>query len=233
MPRNRTRRGSPSADSKRKLKKTKPLIFVFCEGQSEQAYMEHIRKAFKDAAVIKKPMKMDSFKDAKSQLKKNAVLNDMLSETDEIWFFFDAEADKADTWPSVKEILESVRKMRKGSPILTRLLMTTGCVEYWFLLHYEQSAPLISTPETKEAVLRMLKNYEPTYKKGDEAVTAHIAESYATAAQNGAWSLHRLVGDGLPCEEASDERDAWLFQGAKTFTTVQEAIIFLQNLPKQ
>jgi len=220
-------------EAKRKLKKTKPLVFVFCEGQSEQAYMEYIRKAFKDAAVIKRPMKMDGFEDAWAQLNKNSSIKDMLSETDEVWFFFDAEADKADTWPAVKKIVEGVRKKRKGVPISVRLLMTTGCVEYWFLLHYEQSAPPISTPETKDAVLRTLKTYEPNYKKGDKDVTAHIAENYATAVQNGTWSLHRLVGEGLPSEEASDERDAWLFRGAKTFTTVQEAIIYLQSLPKQ
>lgn len=233
MTRSRNRRAGSLPEVKRKLKKTKPLIFVFCEGQSEQAYMEYIRKAFKDAAVIKKPIKMDGFEDALAQLNKNPVLNDVLSETDEIWFFFDVEADKADTWPTVKKIIESIRKKRKKPAISVRLLMTTGCVEYWFLLHYEQSAPPISTPETKEAVLRKLKNYEPHYKKGDESVTARIAENYATAVQNGIWSLHCLAGEGLPCEEATDERDAWLFRGVKTFTTVQEAIIYLQSLPKQ
>lgn len=30
----------------RKLKKEKPLIYVFCEGDSEQAYTDYLKKTF-------------------------------------------------------------------------------------------------------------------------------------------------------------------------------------------
>lgn len=37
----------------RPTRKTKPLIYVFCEGESEQAYTEFLKKTFSDLAVIK------------------------------------------------------------------------------------------------------------------------------------------------------------------------------------
>ena len=36
----------------RQLKTAKPYIVVFCEGESEQAYIDFIKKEFKDVASI-------------------------------------------------------------------------------------------------------------------------------------------------------------------------------------
>lgn len=35
----------------RRFKKIKPLIYVFCEGESEQAYTDFLKKKFQDVAV--------------------------------------------------------------------------------------------------------------------------------------------------------------------------------------
>ena len=37
----------------RKVKSAKPLIYVFCEGESEQAYTDYLKKTFSDVAVLK------------------------------------------------------------------------------------------------------------------------------------------------------------------------------------
>lgn len=39
----------------RKVKPAKPLIYVFCEGESEQAYTDYLKKTFSDVAVLKRP----------------------------------------------------------------------------------------------------------------------------------------------------------------------------------
>ena len=39
----------------RQLKRKKPYIIVFCEGESEQAYIDFLKKEFKDVAAIKRP----------------------------------------------------------------------------------------------------------------------------------------------------------------------------------
>lgn len=38
----------------RKLRKAMPLIYVFCEGESEQAYTDFLKNTFSDVAVIKR-----------------------------------------------------------------------------------------------------------------------------------------------------------------------------------
>ena len=34
----------------RKVKTAKPLIYVFCEGESEQAYTDYLKKTFSDCS---------------------------------------------------------------------------------------------------------------------------------------------------------------------------------------
>ena len=45
--------------------------------------------------------------------------------------------------------------------------MTTGCIEYWLMLHYKMLAPSVQTESEKEKMLTMLMQKEPTYRKGD------------------------------------------------------------------
>lgn len=38
-------------------RKIKPLIYVFCEGESEIEYTKYLKEKFEDVAVIQKPVK--------------------------------------------------------------------------------------------------------------------------------------------------------------------------------
>ena len=107
--------------------------------------------------------------------------------------------------------------------------MTTGCIEYWFLLHFRKTAPQIVTTADKERILDDVKKEKQNYKKGDYQSTSAIAERYMTAVENGRWTLERLKDDGLP--ENEEQRNKWLFKGEHTFTTVHEALAFLLSLP--
>lgn len=55
----------------RKLKKSKPLIYVFCEGESEQAYTDFLKNTFSDVAVIRRPSSTGLFGEAKDLFDKN------------------------------------------------------------------------------------------------------------------------------------------------------------------
>ena len=74
----------------RRLKKTKPLIYVFCEGESEQAYTDFLKHKFADVAVIKRPSATGLFEEAEAKYKKDRKYISSAEVTDEIWFFFDA-----------------------------------------------------------------------------------------------------------------------------------------------
>lgn len=214
----------------RKLKKSKVSICVFCEGESEQAYTDFLKSKFQDVAVFKRPSSTGLFDDADSRFKKDPKYRDYADVIDEIWFFFDVEEKDIDNWSKRLEIIKRLRHLRKKPQIRVRLLMTTGCIEYWLMLHYRLFAPPVLTVPEKEQMLRQVIKEEPAYKKGNYIATARIAQHYPTAVKNAGIVLQNLLKEGMPGLEDTDERNLWLCKNCRTFSTVQEAISFLESL---
>lgn len=214
----------------RKLKKSKVSICVFCEGKSEQAYTDFLKSKFQDVAVFKRPSSTGLFDDADSRFKKDPKYRDYADVIDEIWFFFDVEEKDVDNLSKRLEIIKRLRRLRKKPQIRVRLLMTTGCIEYWLMLHYRLFAPPVLTVPEKEQMLRQVIKEEPTYKKGNYIATARIAQHYPTAVKNAGIVLQNLLKEGMPGLEDTDERNLWLCKNCRTFSTVQEAISFLESL---
>lgn len=178
----------------RKLKKSKVSICVFCEGESEQAYTDFLKSKFQDVAVFKRPSSTGLFDDADNRFKKDPKYRDYADVIDEIWFFFDVEEKDIDNWSKRLEIIKRLRRLRKKPQIRVRLLMTTGCIEYWLMLHYRLFAPPVLTVPEKEQMLR------------------------------------QVIKEGMPGLEDTDERNLWLCKNCRTFSTVQEAVSFLESL---
>lgn len=214
----------------RQFRKEKPLIYVFCEGESEQVYTDFLKKKFQDVAVIKRPSATGLFEEAKDTFKKNKKYRDSIGVTDEIWFFFDIEPKDISKWKERFTIIKNLRKLREDSDIRVRLLMTTGCIEYWLMLHYKMYAPSIQTDAEKDRVIADVKANEPTYKKGDKKSTFKIAEKYPIAVKNAERTVKNLLKDGLPGLEDTDKRNQWLYTKCKTFSNIYEAIQYLENL---
>lgn len=214
----------------RKLKKSKVSICVFCEGESEQAYTDFLKSKFQDVAVFKRPSSTGLFEEADNRFKKDPKYRDYSDVFDEIWFFFDVEEKDTDNWSKRLEIIKRLRRLRKKPQIRVRLLMTTGCIEYWLMLHYRLFAPPVLTVPEKEQMLRQVIKEEPTYKKGNYIATARIAQHYPTAVKNAGIVLQNLLKEGMPGLEDTDERNLWLCKNCRTFSTVQEAISFLESL---
>lgn len=84
--------------------------------------------------------------------------------------------------------------------------MTTGCIEYWLMLHYDMYVPSIQTVAEKQRVMDHLLAKEPNYQKGDADVTAKIAQNYPTAVSNARQTVSKLLQQGLPGMEDTDER---------------------------
>ena len=214
-------------------RREKSYIVVFCEGESEQAYIDFLKKQFKDVVSIRRVCAVNPFEEADRRFKKDKAYRDNAEVTDEIWFFFDVDLKDAAAWDSRQKIIKRLRnlgKSRKKPEIRVRLLMTTGCIEYWLMLHYEMYAPPLQTVADKERVMNRLLTKEPAYKKGDTNVTAKIAKNYPTAVTNAKRTVFRLLQQGLPGLEDTDERNHWLCQKCLTFSNVYEAIEYLENL---
>ena len=214
----------------RPTKKSKPYIVVFCEGESEQVYTDFLKKEFGDVAAIRRTASTGLFDEADNKFKKDKKYRDNAEVTDEVWFFFDVETTDAGLWDARMKIIKRLRSLRKKPGIKVRLLMTTGCIEYWLMLHYEMYAPSIQTVAEKQRVMERLLAKEPNYRKGDAGVTAKIAQNYPTAVINARQTVSNLLQQGLPGLEDTDERNRWLCQKCLTFSTVYEAIDFLTEL---
>ena len=212
------------------IRESKKYIVVFCEGESEQVYMDFLKKEFRDVAVIKRVNTTGLFAEADRIFRNNKKYIDNAEVTDEIWFFFDVETKDADSWDVRMRIIKRLRSLRKKPGIRIRLLMTTGCIEYWLMLHYRLFAPPVLTVPEKEQMLRQVIKEEPTYKKGNYIATARIAQHYPTAVKNAGIVLQNLLKEGMPGLEDTDERNLWLCKNCRTFSTVQEAVSFLESL---
>lgn len=214
----------------RPTKRSKSVILVFCEGESEQVYTDFLKKEFGDVAAIRRPASTGLFDEADNKFKKDKKYRKDAEVTDEVWFFFDVETADAGLWDARMKIIKRLRSLRKKPGIKVRLLMTTGCIEYWLMLHYDMYAPSIQTVAEKQRVMDRLLAKEPNYRKGDAAVTAKIAMNYPTAVINARQTVSNLLQQGLPSLEDTDDRNQWLCQKCLTFSTVYEAIDFLTSL---
>lgn len=214
-----------------KNKPVKKAIYVFWEGESEEAYSKFLKEEFEEYAIIRSHREKGTFSTAKSYYRSNRRFRSDVEELDEIWFFFDTEIEMSDQWDEKMKCLKDIINSRpRNNPLKIRLLMTTGCIEYWLLLHFKKTAPSIATPADKEKILNEVKRIEPTYTKGDYTSIEMIAKNYLSAVENGQWTLEQLKDDGLPEDE--QQRDQWLFRGEHTFTTVHEALLMLIELSK-
>ena len=95
---------------------------------------------------------------------------------------------------------------------------------------YKMFAPSVVTVAEKERMLTEVVNKEPTYFKGSLTATAKIAENYPTAIEHTDKVMNNLLSEGLPGIEESDERNRWLHCNSKTFSTVHEAIQYLESI---
>lgn len=210
----------------RKTKPSKPLIYVFCEGESEQAYTDYLRNKFADVAVIKRPSATGIFEEADVRFKKDPKFRNSAEVTDEIWFFFDVETKDIGKWDQRIKIIKRLRRLRKNPSIRVRLLMTTGCIEYWLMLHFKMFAPPVLAVADKEKMLAEVVAREPAYEKGDYETTARIAEKYPAAVKNAQKTLHNLLPDGLPGLEDTDERNRWLYTNCKRNMIISKCFVF-------
>ena len=149
-------------------------IYVFWEGESEEVYTKYLKKGFSNKATIIIHGEKGTFHTAKSYFRGNKRFQNNVKELDEIWFFFDVETKDIRKWDQRIKVINYLRKMRKNPKIRVRLLMTTGCIEYWLMLHYKMFAPSFLTETEKKRMLAEVVAVEPTYEKGDYTSTARI-----------------------------------------------------------
>lgn len=128
-----------------KGKQMKPNFFVFCEGETEIAYVKFLRSLYRaPIQVIPKKGKSNISEDFIVKSKNEYVQTDL----DKVFLMYDLDVDG---------ILEQLQKIPN-----VELLVSNPCVEMWFLLHYQEQKSEISS----DKCIKKLQKVSKGYKKG-------------------------------------------------------------------
>jgi len=133
--------------SKSKSKKIRPRSWVFCEGESEDAYVSFLRSKYRSPTVIVSKVAGAGIKE--SYIRHYKKDNGGSHPKDKTFLFYDGD---------MQDVLNNIERIKK-----TNMLITTPCLEYWFLLHYKDCNDAM----VSDSCLRKLKEVNPEYKKGE------------------------------------------------------------------
>ena len=123
----------------------KPNFFVFCEGETEMAYVKFLRSLYRaPIQVIPKKGKSNISEDYIEKSKNEYVQTDQ----DKVFLMYDLDVDG---------MLEQLQKIPNAE-----LLVSNPCVELWFLLHYQEQKTEISSGKC----IQKLQKFSKEYKKG-------------------------------------------------------------------
>ena len=128
-----------------KGKQMKPNFFVFCEGDTEIAYVKFLRSLYRaPIQVITKKGKSNISEDFIVKSKNEYVQTDQ----DKVFLMYDLDVDG---------MLEQLQKIPNAE-----LLVSNPCMELWFLLHHQDQKSEISS----DRCIKKLQKFSNEYKKG-------------------------------------------------------------------
>ncbi len=127
-----------------------PTFFVFCEGKTEAAYVDLLRRTFRvPVEIIAKVSDSNISKPYIDRCKRERFT----TQNDKTFLMFDLD---------VPGMLEHLKKIKDAV-----LLLSNPCIEYWFVLHYKDTNKELSSSEC----LAMLRSFDPDYVKGTFSTT--------------------------------------------------------------
>ena len=123
----------------------KPNFFVFCEGESEVAYISHLRSQYRvPIQIIAK--KSDS--NISAHYINNCKREYVLTTNDKTFLMFDLD---------VVGMLEHLQTIPDAI-----LLLSNPCIELWYLLHFEECHAELN----QDKCIKKLKKHLSHYEKG-------------------------------------------------------------------
>ena len=126
-------------------KKMNPTFFVFCEGKTEAAYVDLLRRSFRvPVEIIAKVSDSNISQPYIDRCKRERFT----TQNDKTSLMFDLD---------VPGMLEHLKKINGAV-----LLLSNPCIEYWYVLHYKDTNKELSSAEC----LAMLRSIDADYAKG-------------------------------------------------------------------
>ena len=141
-----------------KCKMINPTFFVFCEGETEEAYIKYLRSTYRVPIEIDPKVAGNGISSRYiSDYKKHKTFHPK----DKTFLVYDWDVS------AMQQRLLGIKN--------AQLLYSNPCFELWYLLHFQnQKANL-----TSEECVSKLKNYISSYKKGvlDEKLKSKLIEN--------------------------------------------------------
>lgn len=129
----------------RRLRNTRNVTFVFCEGKTEKEYIKVMRAHFRVPMKIITKVIGTSISPS---LIANHLKNEGYAPDDKVFFIYDG--DRSD-------ILHKLQTIKSGD-----VLLSVPCFELWFLLHFTT----VSREYSSTDIVKIFIKYHPQYVKG-------------------------------------------------------------------
>lgn len=174
-----------------KGKRMNPTFFVFCEGKTEAAYVDLLRRSFRMPIEI---MVRVSDSNISRPYIDRCKRDKFTTSRDKTFLMFDLDV------PGILCHLKQIKDVA--------LLLSNPCIEYWFLLHYADVNRELSTAEC----LSLLRSKDADYCKGTFSpamrtlLIENIEEASARAVGKEAYAnpsstVHLLTTEIMKCKE--------------------------------
>jgi len=124
---------------------TNPTFFVFCEGKTEELYINYLRTKYRLPILIDNKSTGNRIT---AKYIKNYKESKDVDPKDKTYLMYDLDA------PKMLEKLQAIKN--------TILLSSNPCFELWFLLHYQEQNAEIEASKC----MASLVSHHKTYKKG-------------------------------------------------------------------
>lgn len=170
-------------NQRKRSRKTKPVIWVFCEGETEELYISFLNKKydFKLTPILRKQ------KISQDIINRHLNYKGFDPKKDFVFLFYDLDDSTFNV--TLHKINET-------------LLGTNPCIEFWFLLHYGDYRSMISTYNCKnKEMLKCCPSYRPgqrfpsdlTEKLSNDVLEAVSRAKKLTAHKNPSSTVFKLI----------------------------------------
>lgn len=151
-------------------KQMKPIFFVFCEGETEIAYVKFLRSLYRSPIQVIPKKGKSNITEAFIERSKNDYVRTV---QDKVFLMYDLDVDG---------MLDHLLKIPN-----VELLVSNPCIELWFLLHYQEQKSEITSDEC----IKKLQKVSQKYKKG--TLSEEEKECFAENKEQAAERAKKLV----------------------------------------
>ncbi len=159
-------------DRKRKFRSSHDLSLIICEGtKTEPNYFKGVRTGLRlnrESIVIHEKCRgndpLNLVKSAEEEFIKERKRDPEKQGYDHVFVVFDKDIHK-----SFNDALQKIQALNKKYNDKFKAIISVPCFEFWFLLHFEDTAKpyvAVGSNSAGDQVIHDLKKYIPDYEKG-------------------------------------------------------------------